>query len=296
MSKDIEPVVGKARVALFNKMTEPTKALAKEWEKSLGAASAANMKVLYEIGAQVIQVAENESEYGSDAISQLAAYHNIPGGRTTLYNLRSVVTTFERDFVLTNSRRAFANGTGYMESAHWIQLAKIADEQTRNAMIERVIDESMSSRDLEREIQVGLGGKTKNVRKGGRKPKAPSSPIIGLRRTFELGNKFTRWGDVTEKAVFDPLTEMDEDKISDGLLENAHKALDMLAKVETRAAEMRKQLAPIVSRFDKMAGKNAAKKTKEKVASYSEDEDAPKKKLKKFKKLKKKSKKPVAAE
>lgn len=306
MSTTITPI-DKARLAIYKKMTPATQEVAKEFEGKVGNAATGIIVLQYSLGARVKAIVDDEGTYGSGAVKQLAEYLAVKGGESYLYSLMNFSATFEKDFVKQKSSVAMANGE-HLTVTHWLQLMKISEEKAREKMLDRVYRESLSANDLEKEIRAGAGGKTKNARQGGRKPKTPSNPMVGLQGIFALSNKFVRFEEVAATAVFDALDEIEPDKVTDNLVEKAEKALEIVETTVEKATEMKDRLETNISRLKEVL----EKKGEEAAEEYDEDaegsdDEAPKKKSKKDKgeassngdgkkKKKKKGKRPVAAE
>lgn len=302
--------VDKARMGIFKKMTEATQAIARDFEDKLSKGVASQVKINYDIGARVAEIADgDESVYGQSAVKQLAEYLNVDGGEQGLYNRMNFARAFEREYVVEQSQIPMANGN-YLTLYHWLQLMKIEDEDKREKMIDKTRKNNWSGNDLEKEIRSGAAGNTKHARQGGRKPKSPTSPIAGLQKTFEIGNKFFRWFDVAEKSTFDALDEISADKVDDKLLEKTEATLEMITKAAGAANEMKEKLAGNVERLKDVL----EKKAEAAAEAYNEEggeedgeaeaDNKPKKKKAKgakpsengVAKKKKKKKKPVAAE
>ena len=256
MSKNAMTPIEKARLAVYNKMKPATQEVAKQFEEKLGKGATAIVLVQYDMGARVAEIVEDEGEYGSGAVKQLAEYLSIPGGETMLYGMMNFSRTFDKDYVKTNTLRPMTN-SHFLSLQHWLQLMKISDEGKRDKMLERVLKESISANDLEKEIRSGAAGATKNARQGGRKPKTPSSPILGLQTTFQLANKFIRWEEVAEKSVFDRLDEMEPDKVNENLVKKTKETLAMVENTIEKATEMKGRLESNVERLEQVLSKKA---------------------------------------
>jgi len=302
MSTSVVNPIEKARLSIYKKMSPALQEVAKTFEEKLGKGATAIVVIMYDMGSRLKEVVDDEGTYGSGAVKQLADYHGIPGGETMLYGMMNLSKAFDKEYVKTNSLRPMANGH-YMTLGHWLHLMKIQDDTKREKMLERVLRESISANDLEKEIRAGAAGGTKNARQGGRKPKAPSSPIMGLQKTFELANKFVRWDDVAQTAVFDNIDEMEPDKVTDNLLAKAKTTLEMVEKVGETAESMKTHLEANIERIEKVLESKAENAAEE----YDEEEadQKPKKKAKAAKPSengkaekdgKKKKKKKVAVE
>jgi hypothetical protein len=304
MSDVIVPM-DKARAKIFKAMTPATQAIANEFSEDVKKASLGVVLIQYRLGAKVAAVVEDEGTYGSGAVKQLAEFLGNPGGETYLYALKNFATTFDKDYVKQKSSIAMANGQ-HLTVTHWLHLMKLEEEKAREKMLKRVYEESISASDLEKEIRAGAGGKTKNARQGGRKPKTPSNPMVGLQQIFALDNKLVRFFDVAEKSVFDALDEIAADKVTDNLVERTENALKAVTEANEKTGEMKERLETNLERLKEIrekAGEEAAqeydeeeaggKKAKKKDKAKAESDDAGERKAKK---KKKKNKRPVAAE
>lgn len=295
--------IDKARLTIFKKMTPATQEVAKEFEGKVGNAATGIIILQYSLGARVKSIVDDEGTYGSGAVKQLAEYLSVKGGESYLYSLMNFSDTFEKDYVKQKSSIALANGE-HLTVTHWLQLMKISEEKAREKMLDRVYRESMSANDLEKEIRAGAGGKTKNARQGGRKPKTPSNPMVGLQGIFALSNKFVRFEEVAEKAVFDVLDEIEPDKVTDNLVEKAEKALEVVEQTVEKATEMKDRLETNIERLKEIREKAAESAAEEYDEDAEGDENPKEKKSKKAhaesngkkKGKKKKAKRPVAAE
>lgn len=301
MSNTIMPV-DKARLQIFKKMTPATQQVAKEFEDKISKGVVSQVKVAYDIGARIAEMVDdtNESTYGSSAVKQLADYLNVDGGEQGLYNRMGFARAFTREYVTQQCAIPMANGN-YLSFYHWLQLTKVEDEAKRDKWLNKVRKENMSGNDLEKEIRSGAAGATKHARQGGRKPKAPTSPIAGLQKTFEIANKFARWEEVAGRTTFSAIEEMSADKVDQKLLEKTEACLEMVSSAYEKAGEMKEALEANVERLKEVMTKkseDAAEAYSEEAEGEAEEEEAPKPKASSNgkKKKKKKSKKPVAAE
>lgn len=295
MSNVVAPI-DKARIALFKQMTPATQEIANEFNEKIRKGVESSVKVKYDIGAKLAVVVAEENEYGSNAVKLLAQYCAIEGGEPTLYNLMNLAAAFTREYIVEQCSIPLADGK-FLTLSHWLQLMKIKEPKKQESMLNRVRKENLSAGDLEKEVRAGAGGNTKHARQGGRKPKAPSSPIVGLQKTFDLANKFLRWEEVANTTTFEVIEEMSPDKVDENLLKKAELTLDMVTKAETAATEMKGHLEENVERIKAVL----EKKSEEAAEGYDEEDASPKKKKSaeastNGKKKKKKKKKPVAAE
>lgn len=214
MANAVAPIQ-KKRAEILQEMTAAGRKVAEEFEKKLGIGAQGIVMVQYDLGARLADVFENEADYGTGYCKQLAAYLSIPGGETTLYSLRNFSQAFERGFVKDETTQPLANGQ-YLELGHWVKLSQLKDRSDVKAYLKRIRTESMSARELSREISA-TGAKLRNSRQGGRKPSAPSSPLAGLQQTFSLAQKFANLEDVLETNVFKAIDHMPAESVNETL-------------------------------------------------------------------------------
>lgn len=278
--------LAQTRAKLLKQMTPATAKAAEELSVKYGKAANGVVMIQYDVGTRLAQIAAAEAEYGSNAVAQLADYLCVPGGETGAYSLIRFATTFEKKYVATQMENPMMSGD-HLTTQHWIVLSRLADEGNRDKMLKRVLKDSLSANDLEKEIRSGVaGGKAHGNRQGGRNPKVPSNPIVALQRTYELGNKFCRWETQVTGGMITAFDELEPEKITKEALTSAKKTDDMLAKVAEQAGDMQGKLAGAIERMETvLAARKAGKKGKAAEAEEAPEEEegdveeaAPKKK------------------
>lgn len=237
-----------ARRKAYEAMTPELRDVAQECERQIAKTAGSVIMLQYQIGARVLAVANDEQTYGPNAVQQLADYLGVRGGASYLYSLMNFARVFEADYVRTRSLRPMANGE-HVTVSHWLQLMKIEDPQSRERMLERVYREALSANDLEREIRAGVAGPTRHTRQGGRRPKVPTNPVVGLQSVCEAANRLVRFEEAAEKAVFDALDEIAPDRVTDALLARAEQALAAVREAGRKAEEMGRRLEDNVRRL-----------------------------------------------
>lgn len=294
----------KARLKMFKAMTPATQEIAKKYEGKISQAATGLIVIQYGLGAEVKAVMDDEGTYGNSAVEQLSVYLGVKGGATYLYALKNFSETFDKDYVKQKSAILLANGDA-ITIGHWLQLMKLSEDKAREKLLDRVYKESMSANDLAKEIQAGAAGTTKNARQGGRKPKTPSNLMVGLQGLFALSNKFVRFEEVAEKAVFDAMDEIEPDRVTEAMVEKTETTIGQMETMIEKATEAKERLEKGLDRMKEVI----EKKAEDAADGYNEDEDKPKKKNKDKSKAKseddggdeqpkkkKKKKKKVAAE
>jgi hypothetical protein len=275
----------KKRAELYKEMTPQCREVAKDFDGKLQQSARGTIMIQYDMGARMAQVMDDEATYGSNAAENLAAYLAIRGGATTLYSLRTFADTFDKEFVKLHSNKPMLNGD-YLSIGHWFQLMKLAEKSDQEKFLKRVINESLSSNELEREIRAH-GGK-KHKRQGGRNPSKPTSVLAGLQQTFQVANKFVRLEDVMSKHVFDAIDEIAADKVTPDLLTKLETVAETLGKAGKWAEKALKHVEKNKERVQRMLVKKEAADAKAKdedKAAAKADKKAGKKKKKKGKNL-----------
>lgn len=295
MSDKAVTPIEKKRMALLKDMTPATRKVALEFHTIHGKIANGMIMAQYDIGARIAEIVENEGEYGSGAIKQLAAFLNVRGGETALYALKGFAESFDKAYVREWSSRPMANGE-FLAIGHWHRLQLLKDRKSQDKMLERIFSESLTVNELEKEIRA-MGSKDKrNSRTGGRKPAVPTSPIAGLQTAFQIANKWANLEPVLEANVFDAIDELPPDRINDALLDKLNETKTKLDEMVTKAQAASERVTTNIERVENvLALKNKAEDSEE--AEEEEEEEKPEKPAKSAKPAvkNKKKKKKVAA-
>jgi hypothetical protein len=248
--------VDKERSKLLNGMAKPLQEIAVKFDERWRRAHTGNVLLCYDIGKDIIKIAEDEGLYGQDALPRLAEfwgpnlYVDIDAsvasyieelrrrGSVFLMKMRDFATAFpNRQEVATLSGKSLPGGRS-ITMEHWNFLSRIEDESERKQMLNTVISQGLTSNQLEGHLK---GGGTGLKRKGGigvgRKPGIPISAVHGLQGLYSLCFKYTRYSTLLEKHVFDPLGAMGAAEVSDKLVEKARVTLSTMEE----ASEAMKQ-------------------------------------------------------
>lgn len=283
------------RAAIYDEMSPALKKVADDFRQKEATASRGNLLLRYDMGVKVKVVIEEEAEYGANAVKQLANF--LGRSETDLYDLRSVVTTFDRDEVKALGEREMSNG-GHITIGHVMAIVRVKKAGDRKKLMDRVFAESLTVNALAAEVSAGY--EKANKRSGGRKPSKPKSTVAGVAqvasRVQELNNRFAGW----DETVFSAVADLSPDKIDKIVLEKAEKASEQLHALE-------ENLQQYTGKFDKgIEHLRKVVKAKEEEVAAAEAENkkeegelegkSSKKKTKKAKKVEaKKTKRPVAA-
>jgi hypothetical protein len=229
--------VAKARLKLFNEMSPATQNVAKEFEQKVAKVSAGKVLLWYALGVKINAMLENENTYGSNAVQQLADYFNVAGGKTFLYSLKQFALTFDEAYIKAKAQLSTSGGE-QLSINHWLQLAKIEDENGREKMFNKIMKENLSVGDLITAIKAGVAGAKKNERSGGRKPKISSNPLAGLQSIISLSTKFTNFEEAANVEVLQRLEELDDEQVTPELVSRTEAAKEKVESVIVSAQSL----------------------------------------------------------
>jgi len=273
--------VAKKRLALLKEMTPATREVAQDFETRLGKVAHGIILTQYDMGSRVAEVMENEGEYGSGAVKQLAEYLNVAGGETTLYALRNFSESFDKEYVKEYSLKPMGNGQ-FLSIGHWFKLMQLKDRKTQEKMLDRIFKESLTVNELEKEVRA-LGSKDKkNARQGGRKPATPTSPIAGLQTAFQLAQKWSNLVPVLEENVFDSIDELPPDRVNEALLEKLNETKEKIEEMTEKGQSALERVTANIERVETVLA-NKSEEGSEEDGDEEGEEEAPKKKSKKDK-------------
>lgn len=242
--------VEKRRSQLLAEMTPATKEIAQEFHELLGTAARGVMLVHFDFGCRIAAMVAEEDTYGMNAVNQLAEFLNVPS--QYLYQMKNVAESFDRKYVEAMTLKPMKDGN-YLTKQHWIHLTQIQTQGDRDKMLKRVLRESLSANDLEKEIQAGSGGKTRpHSRAGGKKPAKPSSPFAGLQKVFGLSQQWKNFADVADESVFDAIDEMAPDNINEDTLTKLQTTEAAAVKVQEKAVDMVERIRKNIVRVQKV--------------------------------------------
>ena len=144
------------RELVFEEMSEVTQQAATEGMKKLKAGVQVSVLIPYDLGTIINTVLEAEHLNDSqkkDELRKLAVYWNQPNMTlTTLYDLRNVAISFDRDFINAQVQEPMVNGN-YITWSHFKELQKIGNETKQLTILNKVRQQSWSSNELAFELQ-----------------------------------------------------------------------------------------------------------------------------------------------
>ncbi len=251
MSKtDVASPVEKRRSQLLAEMTSATREVAKEFHGKLGTAARGVILVHYDVGKRVSDMVANEDTYGMNAVNQIAEFLSCQP--MYLYSMKNVAEAFDRKFVESKTMKPMADGS-FLTKQHWIEISKLTSASDREKMLKRTFANSLSSSDIEKEIQAGGSGKTKaHSRSGGKKPKSPTSAVAGLQKVFGLTQQWSNYMDVAEDAVFEAIDKMAPDSLNDAMLDRLKKTEEAAETLKEKADGFVKHVRKNIERVERV--------------------------------------------
>ncbi len=263
----------KERALILKRMTPAGQEVAKELELRMSRTAQGLVVAHYDMGARVrdaLNERHGETTYGTGFVRQLADYLAIPGGEHHIYDLVKFSSTFDREYIKTNSAKSMAKG-GYLSLSHWLALMRLEEHRDQEKLLNRTFKESFSVRELELEIQAS-GARTRNVRQGGRKPAVPTSAMAGLQKAFALSRSLVNFRPVMEQAVFARIDEMPPEDVNRPLLKKLREVRDTVTQANEAGSSILKRLDENIDRAKRVLAERKNKKSKKTSAASANGE------------------------
>lgn len=273
--------IEKQRKRTFEQMTPATKELAETVGKLMARGAKGSIITQYDLGAHLAEVVENETKFGDNAIQLLADYFAIKGGATTLYDLITFATEFEKPYVEQASQQLMANGAS-LTIAHWFALCQLKSVAEREKALKRIMHHSLSANDFQLEIRAGASGGTKHTRQGGRKPRVASNPVVALQQTFQIAQKFKNFVKAAEKSVFDSFDELAPDKVNKDVLSRLENTLKTVTAARDSAENAVTRITKNIERCKKVLAKQPSANGKPPSSKGANKANKKKKKIKRL--------------
>jgi hypothetical protein len=215
-SAEVTSLVDKLPDELHSAYFEINKALSREEENKVLAR--------YEIGRQVFAVRRAPRRYGSDAVERLAKALAVSASR--LYSYCAVASQWPPvEFGKIADRRDAVRGRPISWSA-LTEIAGVADSNVQKELIEVVIEEGLSVRELRQRRAELLGHEIADA------PTAPRSVVMALGEITKLAHVILQRRDAWEEGIFAALEGL-------GPEDNPAAVLSQLEQAETAQRELR---------------------------------------------------------
>jgi exonuclease VII small subunit len=125
--------------------------------------------------------------------------------------------------------------------------------QQRKPYIERVFAEDLTTRELELAVQAGTG---RGGRGGGRQPNPPKTPGAGLHQIQTFAGQFdTRRLKLWDKHVFEKLSKVSSDQITEQTHQQLEQTKTSLQAAEAAIAHIKEELASVEARITTVLAK-----------------------------------------
>ena len=128
-------------------MSEPLQAVATELEELAEKEARGLLLLKYQAAIRVRHVLRHESEFGWNAINQLACYLGVKSSK--LYELKELPAEFSAERLKELAKARFADG-GHITFEHLVVLLKVKNPTRREELLRRVFDEGLTPRQLDR--------------------------------------------------------------------------------------------------------------------------------------------------
>ena len=145
--------MNKQESTTLQSMCEPLREVATEILKKFHQEKIYTVMNRYEIGSLVALILRNRDLYGQDAIYKLSDLLQLgKKGPAYLYRLATFATYFDRKTVEDYSRKVTPSGKT-LTLSHWFLLCAIKEVEMRQNLLERAVNEGLSTSDLRFQIK-----------------------------------------------------------------------------------------------------------------------------------------------
>jgi hypothetical protein len=236
------------RKRIFDDMQPELQTVARDVEEKINKIDRGTTLLCYDVGRLVHEILGQEHVYGGFALDQLAGFTNVDGGKRTLLEWRTLVLVFpDRQYLCEQLGKPMANGRAFSVH-HFLQLARVGSSKERERLLTRIRDESMSVNDLIDEI-TAMGLRSSITRGPGRGMRVPKSPIAGLHRFSTIAGQVVKYGEVIDKAVFQPLLEQPDEELAEQLVARLNEADAAAASAQQMLRHIVDNLQAVRERF-----------------------------------------------
>jgi hypothetical protein len=262
------------REIIFEDMDAVTQEAAQLGLGKIKTGAAVNVLVAYDLGAIVDTVYEAEhldDKQKKDEITKLSAYWNQPNlNRQTLYDLRNVSATFDREFVKAQVEERMSNGN-YLTWSHFKELQKIGGEKRQLSTLKKIRQHCWSANELALELQ---GKKQAEVkRSGGRKPTLPKTPNGMLQKLFTSIQQTDNYVSAITEPVQSLFMEMPAEDYDEQFVENIDNTLARMEEATTHLNEMREALNQVKTRANTVRSSSESDAAQYAVAAKKSTDD-----------------------
>lgn len=241
------------REVIFEDMDKVTQKAAQDGLKKLQAGYQVAVLIQYDLGEIVNRIFDaehlNETQQKQE-IKKLAAYWNQSNlNSSTLYDLRNVAASFDREFVKAQVEERMANGN-YLSWSHFKELQKVDSETKQLAILKKIRQHSWSANELALELQ---GKKEAAIkRSGGRKPMLPKTPNAMLQKLFTTVQQADNYVTALSEPLDGIFLELSSSDVDDQFVENLNNTLERISEASEHFSETEKRLKKVLKRASKV--------------------------------------------
>jgi hypothetical protein len=241
MTQQIHVVV---RSALLQQMTPATRHIAQCVESTLAAENHQGLLARHDIGVRLNQAVNEKATYGLQAVQQIARYLGM--GADRLYKLCAYAESYSREHLEELAARAMNSGARLTYN-HLTTLLVLETAEERLSLIERILHESLSVRDLralirqQSEVPTVPSGKKKSILQ---------SLEQMVRKGQSLINGFSDW----QASIFNEIDRPDRCSINPLVRNRLIEAQIMLDELSAEIPNVRNRLAQNLARVDQLLG------------------------------------------
>ena len=204
--------------------------------------SHSNVMFYHRLGQKAQQIHDDEQKYGEGAIEKLAIALDIDRG--LIYKAMTFAGQFSRDEVKALTDRRTSGGS-YITWSHFSQLVVLEDKGVRDQLVEVIFEKDLSVRDLQEELK-------KRIYSGvvGQRQALPRTIMGGLSQLLTMGSRLvSKFTNEFEEYVFDPLENLEADKITDEIINRVAMSEETLKVLAKQSAEKAKEMEKLRTRL-----------------------------------------------
>lgn len=247
-SKDL--VLSSRQRSLLSEMDSATREIACQMLSLHVAVNKLGTQAAYQMGAFVDKLTSDDGQHDQQSVRQVAAFLNVD--ESLLYSYRALVKQFDLETVVEWSTKPMSDNT-LISLSHWIALTRVKGEAEQRRLLNRVIKESLSARELHDLIRSGEVATRRTAAAGaGRKPRTPTSLGGGLQTYFGVLQRAANLHPVIQESVFARTPDMTEEDVNPVLVTRLQALEALLQREEEAVKQDRKSVQQMLARAQQL--------------------------------------------
>lgn len=230
-----------------------------------------NVLFYYKLGGRIRRIHANQQKYGEGAVDKMAGALDMDRG--TLYKAMTFTDQYTKAQIDDYLNRGKEAGQ-VITWSHFSQLVAIPDEAQRKELIEQVLTNGLSVRDLKDEIakRLGAGGLIE-------RQITPRSILGGLSQVSTMSNKLLdKVGKAFDKSIVKPAANLRDEDVTQEMLDRVQASRTALLNVAKESGQKADKLDELANQLQKALARQDQKKAAEqKAADKKEEADKAKK-------------------